>query len=228
MRSSGQVDESYIIQQWRSRDKESFYEFRHYLLLVLEKLDILCHAKVYDKAGKDVKTDFYTVPCMVNSSIPDLEFTQQTSVDISYSFCSVAPVAIFNRLVCACLVLWPVYKGHLYSGLVVLRSGQYHLIKLNMKGGKIIVSFVHLKALDRIDVHLCRTVRQFLNSALDSIMKTYKTDVQKLYILEYNNEAITRNFCNTDLENLVNMIHTDGKKSTFLILYNLALIQRLS
>ena len=61
MRSSGQVQEKYILQQWRSRNKESFHQFREYLLLVLEKLDILCRAKLYGRSGEDVNAEFFTV-----------------------------------------------------------------------------------------------------------------------------------------------------------------------
>ena len=203
MRSTGQVKESCIVKQWQSREGDSFYKYRDYLFLVLEKLDILCRAKIYDKNGNEDNAEFFLVPCMVNTSIPEAVGSQDSTVDMLYTFPTVVPVAIYNRLVCACLMLWPVYKGHLYSGLVILKSGQYHLIKLRMKDGNIVVSFDHAISLENIDIHLCRTVRQFLNTALESIMKTYKTDAKKLYQLEYNNEAISRNLCNTEI--LVNM-----------------------
>ena len=207
MRSTGQVEESYILKQWQKRDTEPFHEFSQYLLLVLEKLDIICRAKQYNRNGEEVQTEFFLVPCMVNTSILATSELQQRSLDMRYTFPSVVPIAIYNRLVCACLVQWPVYRRHLYSGQVILKSGQYHLLKLHMNEGKIVVSFVHLHSIEKIDLHLCRTVRQFLNTALNSIMKTYKADAesQKVYQLEYNEEAISRNFCNT--EALVNMIH---------------------
>ena len=213
MRSTGQVKESYIIKQWQSRGGGSFFEHREYLMLVLEKLDILCRAKIYDENGNVDNADFFLVPCMVNASIREPIRGQHSTVDMLYTFPTVVPVAIYNRLVCACLVLWPVYKGHLYSGLVVLKSGQYHLIKLRMKDGNIVVSFDHMISLENIDIHVCRTVRQFLNKALDSIMKTYKADAQKLYHLEYNNEAISRNFCNTDT--LVKITDVKRKNDVF-------------
>ena len=201
MRSTGQVKESYILKQWQSRDKESFHEYREYLLLVLERLDIFCHAKLYDQKGEDVKAKYFTVPCMVNTSIPEaLQLQlQQPTIDMVYTFPSVVPVAIFNRLVCACLVLWPVYQGHLYSGLVVLKSGQYHCIALQMRDGKIFVSFIHLQSFQKVDIYLCRTVRQFLNRALADLVKTYKSsNVEQLYKISYNREAAIRNFCETD------------------------------
>ena len=208
MRSTGQVEESYILKQWQKRDTEPFHEFSRYLLLVLEKLDIICRAKQYNRNGEEVHTEFFLVPCMVNTSILATSELQQRSLDMRYTFPSVVPIVIYNRLVCACLVQWPVYRRHLYSGQVILKSGQYHLLKLHMNEGKIVVSFVHLESMEKIDLHLCRTVRQFLNTALNSIMKTYKADAksQKVYQLEYNEEAIARNFCNT--EALVNMINS--------------------
>ena len=205
VRSTGQVKESYIIKQWQMRDAESFREFNEYLLLVLEKLDIICRGKHYNINGEEDHTDFFLVPCMVNVSIPATTVLQERSLDIQYTFPSVVPIAIYNRLVCACLVQWQVDNDHLYSGLVILKSGQYHRIKLQMKDGKILVSFVHLESIEKIDVHLCRAVRQFLNTALNSIMKTYKADTksQNLYKIEYNGEAKARHFCNTEV--LVNM-----------------------
>ena len=193
MRSSGQVKESYILQQWRSRDKESFHEFREYLLLVLQKLDILCHAKLYGRSGEEINAEFFTVPCMVNSVIPDTELLRRPTVSMAYAFPSVVPVAIYNRLVCACLVLWPVFDGHIYSGLVVLKSGQYHYIVLQMKEGKVLVSFLHKESLQKVDIHLCRTVRQFVNTALADITKTYASGKGSLFEISYNQEATARN-----------------------------------
>ena len=203
MRSAGQVEESYILKQWRTRHKESFHEYKGYLLLVLEKLDILCRAKLYGKKGEDVQVKFFTVPCMVNSAIPEalVQQLQQPTIDMWFTFPSVLPVAIFNRLICACLVLWPVFEGHVYSGLVVLKSGQYHCIALQMRDGKIYVSFLHLESLQKVDIFLCRTMRQFLNRTLADIMKTYKINsAENLYKISYNREAILRNFCETETQ----------------------------
>ena len=211
MRSTGQVEESYIIQQWRSRDRESFHKYKEYLLLVLEKLDILCHAKQYGQKGEDVRAKFFTVPCMVSSSIPEVlqQQLQQPTIDMWFTFPSVVPVAIFNRLICACLVLWPVYQGHIYSGLVVLKSGQFHCIALEMRNGKIYVSFLHTESIEKVDIHLCRIVRQFLNTALTEIVKTYKSSsIDTLYKISYNQEATSRNFC--EIEAWVMLIILNG------------------
>ena len=195
MRSSGQVKESYIVEQWRSKEKDSFHRYKRYLLLVLEKLDILCRAKFYDDRGRDAKIDFFTVPCMVNTSVPgDLRFKQPT-ISMHFIFQSVVPVAIYNRLVCACLALWQVYNSHLYSGFVILKSGQYHCFSLQLKNGNIFVSFLHLESQDKVDINLCRTVRQFLNTALTAIARTYRTtNADSLYTVSYSEEAISRNF----------------------------------
>ena len=201
MRSSGQVNEKYILQQWRSKDKESFHKFREYLLLVLEKLDILCRAKLYGRRGEEVNAEFFTVPCMVNTAIPDSELLRQPTVDMMYTFPSIVPVAIYNRLICACLSLWPVFDGHIYSGLVILKSGQYHCIVLQMKQGRILVSFLHIESLKKVDIYLCRTVRQFLNTALTDITKTFATGKNKrLFQISYNQAAMSRNFGNNETE----------------------------
>ena len=200
MRSSGQVQEKYILQQWRSRNKESFHQFREYLLLVLEKLDILCRAKLYGRSGEDVNAEFFTVPCMVNSAMADSELLRQPAVGMVYTFPTFVPVAIYNRLVCACLSLWQVYDGHIYSGLVILKSGQYHCIVLQMKEGKILVSFLHLELLQKVDIYLCRTMRQFINTALSDITKTYASGKGTLFKINYNQEAMSRNFGSAESE----------------------------
>ena len=200
MRSSGQVKENYILQQWRVKDKESFYEFREYLLMVLEKLDILCRAKLYGRSGEDINADFFTVPCMVNSAMINFEQLRQSAVGMVYTFPSIVPVAIYNRLVCACLSLWPVYDGHIYSGLVILKSGQCHCIVLQMKEGKILVSFLHLESLPKVDIYLCRTVRQYINTALADIMTTYARGKESIFNISYNQEAKSRNFGSAESE----------------------------
>ena len=195
MRSSGQVKESYILQQWRSMEKTSFHKYRKYLLLVLEKLDILCHAKLYDGRGEDANVDFFTVPCMVNTPVPEDLPVKQPTISMHFMFQSVVPVAIYNRLVCACLALWQVYNGHLYSGMVILKSGHYHCFSLQMKSGNIFVSFQHFESQNKVDIHLCRTVRQFLNTALTEIARTYRTsNADSLYTISYNEEAKSKNF----------------------------------
>ena len=199
MRFSGQVKESYILQQWQSRDKESFHEFKEYLLLVLEKLDILCRAKLYSRSGEDTQAEFYTVPCMINSAVPDFDLLHQPAVSMTYAFPIVVPVAIYNRLVCACLVLWPVFNGHIYSGLVVLKSGQSHCIVLQMREGSILVSFLHIDSLQKVDIYLCRTVRQFLNTALTDITQTFPSGKnERLFQISYNQEAVSRDFGSND------------------------------
>ena len=199
MRSCGQVKDSYILQQWKSKKSESFHEFKDYLLLVLEKLDIVCRAKLYSRSGEETRSEFYTVPCMVNSAVPDVELFRQPAVSMTYAFPSVVPVAIYNRLVCACLVLWPVFNGHIYSGLVVLKSGQSHCIVLHMREGSILISFLHLESLRKVDIHLCRTVRQFVNIALTDITKTLANGKGSLFEISYNQEATSRHFGSSDV-----------------------------
>ena len=210
MRSSGQVKEAYILQQWRSRNKESFHELKEYLLLVLEKLDILCRAKLYGRSGEDVKAEFFTVPCMVNSATPDVELFRQPAVGMTYTFPCVVPVAIYNKLVCACLVLWPVFDSHIYSGLVLLKSGQYHCIVLQTEEGNILVSILHLESLQKVDMHLCRTVRQFVNTALTDITNIIASGKGSLFEISYNQEATTRNFGGADAKVMQLSIYVGG------------------
>ena len=70
-----------------------------------------------------------------------------------------------------------------------------------MIDGKIKVSILHLESLNKVDVYLCRTVRQFLNTALTDIAKTYKnSDADNLYTISYNQEATSRNLIDSEAQ----------------------------
>ena len=206
MRSSGRVEEKYVVDIWRRKDKDTFYRHHEYLLQVMKELDLLCLPKVYDKKGNEVKQTHFFVPSMVKDSPPeDLPTLRRIShvdtLQMRCQFADILPPAVFNRVVCTGLTLWQVHEGQIYDGFVTLQSGSQHLLVFQRESQAIIVSFLHTSITDVVDLDLCRAVRMFLNQTIQRILSTYQIsdDATDDMITEtYKPEAFSKEMTATD------------------------------
>ena len=179
MRSSGRVEESYIVKLWKEKSETTFYDHRGYLLQVMWELDLLCLPKVYDKGGFEIQQTAFFVPCMVKDSHP---FNLSTLARISsgealqmrFEFADILPPAIYNRLVCTSLSLWQVHEGQLYDGYTALQSGSRHLFVIQRESQAITVSFLHSNGPSNVDINLCRAVRLYFHQTIQRILSTYQ------------------------------------------------------
>ena len=179
MRSSGRVDESYIVNLWKKKSESTFYRYREYLLQVMRELDLLCLPKVYDKNGFEIQQKSFFVPSMVKETPPeDLQTLRRISSDealqMRFEFADILPPAVYNRLVCISLSLWQVHEGQLYDGCVTLQSGSQHLMVIQRETQAITVSFLHSSGSDSVDIDLCRAVRLYFNQTIQRILSSYK------------------------------------------------------
>ena len=195
MVSTGRIEKAHIIEMWGKRSNELFVDNEEFLLGVMEKLDLITCPKVYDK-GQDVLESFYLVPSMIKETAQNRQKIQTNNVEVFFKFHEILPPAVFNRLVCSCLSLWPVHAGGLYDGYVELESGLNHLLVIRRDFKKITVSFNHKTSADDIDINLCRCVKQYICQAIKRIVSLYDTtssEGEELYTLEYNENARRRN-----------------------------------
>ena len=192
MSAVGKLEESYIIKVWKKRNKKHLFENRHFLLSIMEKLDLITRPKIYDK-GNEITADFYYVPSMVREvANKKTQLLRANAVKIFLKFNDILPPAVFNRLVCSCMSLWPVHKEELYDGYVVLESGLNHLLTIKRQFRTIVVSFIHKLSPDEIDINLCRSVKQYICQSVLRIVSLYVTipsEGEGLYTLMYNQLA---------------------------------------
>ena len=192
MVSTGKIEKSHIINMWVKRNKELYFENKEFLLGVMEKLDLITCPKIYDK-GQDVIASFYLVPSMIKETAQNRQRIRTNDVEVFFKFHDILPPAVFNRLVCSCLSLWPVHKGRLYDGYVELESGLNHLLIIRRDFKTIEVSFIHKTSPDDIDVNLCRSIKQYIRQAILRIVSLYDNAFSdgegELYTLDYNDNA---------------------------------------
>ena len=110
MISSGKIEKSHIMKMWRKRNTKLFFDNREYLLGVIEKLDLITLPRIYDE-GHEIVSSFYYVPSMVKEAAKDRNMPKTNAIEVSFKFREILPPAVFNRLVCSCLSLWPVHEG---------------------------------------------------------------------------------------------------------------------
>ena len=198
MVETGKIEEGYIKEVWKKRDKNVLYTHWQYLLLVLRKLDIVTKPKVYLK-GFDVSVSFYYIPCMLQTRLDGRE-TESSERYISMVFrfrdTDILPPAIYNRFVASCLALWEVENGRLYDGMVALRSGPFHILVIKRESGSINVSIKHKSDATKIDNNLVRSFEHFTGQTLQRIISLYNTtsqqETERFYTIEYNDFAISK------------------------------------
>ena len=204
MVSKGKIEKSHIMKMWQKRNNRLFFDNKEFLFGVMEKLDLITSPKIYDK-GYDVVTSFYMVPSMVKEVASDM--LRGNIVEVSFKFHEILPPAVFNRLVCSCLSLWPVHDGVLYDGYVELESGLNHLLVIRRQFKAIAISFLHIHSSDNIDMNLCRSVKQYIRQSIQRIVSLYDTkssdgEEEELYTLEYNEHARAKHLHEVQLRNI--------------------------
>ena len=190
MVSKGKIGKSHILNMWRKRSKKLYFDNKEFLFGVMEKLDLITCPKIYDK-GRNVVASFFLVPSMVKEVAADKH--SDNAVKVSFKFHDILPPAVFNRLVCSCLSLWPVHAGEMYDGYVLLESGLNHLLVIRRQFKEIAISFLHIRSPDNIDINFCRSVKQYVRQSIQRIVSLYDTasndEEEDLYTLEYNEHA---------------------------------------
>ena len=193
MTTTGEMMDSYVTKIWRRRSKSLYFNNREFLLRVIEKLDIIARPKIYDK-GQNIDARFYFVPSMVKEVAKyDKRHRQSDAVTVEFKFNDILPPAVYHRLVCTCLSLWPLHDEELYDAHVELESGLNHLLIIRRQFKTITVSFVNKYSPDDIDMNLCRSVKQYICQSIKRIVSLYDTDSgdgeEELYTLVYNDHA---------------------------------------
>ena len=193
MLSTGKIDESYILTIWEKTSKDVLFEHREFLLLVLQRLDIIVKPKVYD-SGNEVSVGFYYAPCMLQGKVKDTETTvKQEDITIAYTFKDLLPPAVVHKVFAACLGLWPVVANCLYDGWALLRSGPNHSLLLRRESNSIVVSIQHRHNAAKTDANRVRSIKHFLVQTIQRIVSVYdvrlENNTDKIYKISYNRSA---------------------------------------
>ena len=196
MVSTGQVDESYILKLWEKNSDEILYQNREFLLLLLQRLDIIAKPKVYDQDGFDAPVRSYYVPCMLQVEARNKEWHKEdTDIAISFRFQELLPPAVVHKVFATCLGLWAVMDNCLYDGWAAFESGPNHILFLEREANSIIISIRHRKSSAKIDINLVRSIQQFFVQTIHRIVSAYGVkvgdDKQNVYKMECNKNAIS-------------------------------------
>ena len=195
MVSTGKIDESYILEIWKKTSKDVLFDYREYLLLVLQRLDIIAKPKIYNN-GDDISVGFYYVPCMLQAKVLDTEIkAKDEDITISFKFRDLLPPAVVHKVFAACIGLWQVVTNCLYDGWAVFRSGPNHLLLLKRESSSIVVSIHHRQNAAKIDINRARSIKHFLVQTIQRIVSMYGviigSNTDKIFTIEYNKIAIS-------------------------------------
>ncbi|KAL3888962.1 hypothetical protein ACJMK2_001321, partial [Sinanodonta woodiana] len=144
--NKGKLAHELIDAIWTKKDKPDFHDNKEYLILLMEKLNIIARPMSYTLDGKSVKEeDYFLAPCILRQKTPkemicpELDPEQERTSALCF-VCKgkFLPPPIFHRLVGACLTHWPIAKLNkenlIYCGCCVFQIDEYHKMYLHFLG----------------------------------------------------------------------------------------------
>ncbi|KAL3889154.1 hypothetical protein ACJMK2_001508 [Sinanodonta woodiana] len=166
-----------------TKEKPDFHDNKEYLLLVMEKLNIIAKPMSYTMDGESVKKeDYYLAPCILRQETPREIICPESDPNekSTSALCFVSkekclPPPIFHRLVGACLTHWPIAKQDeenlIYCGCCLFDIDKYHRLSLHFLG-HVIFARVTIMGVSNISKSskLCSGARQFIYENLLKII----------------------------------------------------------
>ena len=225
MVNTGQIDESYILKVWSKSNQELFYGHRDYLLMLLQRLDIIAKPKLYED-GDDAPVAFYYVPCMLQATfgVQETEIKDE-DITLMFKFKNMLPPAVVHKVFASCACLWPVEANCLYDRWADFASGPNHLLLLRGKTDSIVVSVRHRHTGAQVDINLVRSIRHFLDQTIRRIVSMYGVDLAedrgKIYDIQYNEAANFRGIVTEDDE-VRHIVITKYALPKGMVIYNIS------
>ncbi|KAL3888283.1 hypothetical protein ACJMK2_000654 [Sinanodonta woodiana] len=145
-REKGKLTHELIDAIWTKKEKPDFHDNKEYLILLMEKLNIIARPMSYSEDGKSVKKeDYYLAPCILQQKTPKDKICPVSDPEMrrTSALCFVCkekflPPPIFHRLVGACLTHWPIAKQNkenlIYCGYCAFDIDEYHRLYLHFLG----------------------------------------------------------------------------------------------
>ncbi|KAL3889125.1 hypothetical protein ACJMK2_001479, partial [Sinanodonta woodiana] len=179
---TGKLTHKLIDAIW-TEEKPDFHDNKEYLLLVMEKLNIIARPMSYTMDGKSVKKEkYYLAPCILRQKTPREILCPESDPNekSTSALCFVCkqkclPPPVFHRLVGACLTHWPIAKQNeenlIYCGCCVFDIDEYHRLYLHFLG-HVIFARVTIMAVQDISQSskLCSEARKFISENLNKII----------------------------------------------------------
>ncbi|KAL3889191.1 hypothetical protein ACJMK2_001539, partial [Sinanodonta woodiana] len=178
---TGKLTHKLIDAIW-TEEKPDFHDNKEYLLLVMEKLNIIAKPMSYTMDGESVKhEDYYLAPCILKQETPKeiICHKSDNKKESTSALCFVCkekclPPPIFHRLVGACLTHWAIAqqneKNLIYCGCCVFDIDKYHRLFLHFLGHVIFarVTIIGIKDISKSS-KLCSEARKLISKNLSKI-----------------------------------------------------------
>ncbi|KAL3888921.1 hypothetical protein ACJMK2_001281, partial [Sinanodonta woodiana] len=178
--NKGKLTHELIDAIWTKKNKPDFHDNKEYLLILMEKLNIIARPLSYTLDGKSVKEeDYYLAPCILKQKTPKELICPESDPEKerTSSLCFVCkgmflPPPIFHRLVGACLTHWPIAKQNnenlIYCGCCAFDIDEYHRLTLHFLG-HVIFARVTITADISQSSKVCSEARKFISENLSKI-----------------------------------------------------------
>ncbi|KAL3888903.1 hypothetical protein ACJMK2_001263 [Sinanodonta woodiana] len=176
----GKLTHELIDAIWTKKEKPDFHDNKEYLILVMEKLNIIARPMSYTMDGKSVKKeDYYLAPCILKQCTPKEIICPRsvTGKESTTALCFVSkekflPPPIFHRLVGACLTHWPIAKQNnenlIYCGCCAYDIDEYHRLTLHFLGHVIFARVTIIADISQSS-KVCSEARKFISENLSKI-----------------------------------------------------------
>ncbi|KAL3888214.1 hypothetical protein ACJMK2_000590, partial [Sinanodonta woodiana] len=171
----GKLTDELIDAIWTKKEKPDFHDNKEYIILAMEKLNIIARPMSYTLDGKSVKKeDYYLAPCILQQETPkelicseEVPEKKRTSALCFVCKEKFLPSPIFHRLVGACLTHWPIAKQNndnlIYCGCCLFDIDNYHRLSLHFLGHVIFARVTIMGVIDIIhSSKLCSEAREFI------------------------------------------------------------------
>ena len=175
--STGVISKEMIFAIWEDHFPLLF-QYKEYLLMLMEKLDLVVTPKKYEN-GSIVSVDYFYIPCMVNAEPPQWVQIRQ-SLETSEATKSVVfdfgehhlPPAVLYRLMGSCLSIWTLVENHLYFGCCYLQVDQSLRMLLSGQPGKITAAFIPTRTGSLV---VANGVIDILEGVLENVVRLYSS-----------------------------------------------------
>ncbi|KAK3590784.1 hypothetical protein CHS0354_038722 [Potamilus streckersoni] len=169
---------------WSKEKSPEFHDNKDYLLLLMEKLNIVARPKSYSQDGKQVKVEnYFLAPCMLREATPMAVISplpqphMESSSVLCFAFVeNFLPSPIFHRLLAASVAHWPIAKNKnsddlIYCGCCVFDIDLHHRLTVFFREHVIFARVTRMGTTGEVpSVKLCIEVREFITVTLTNVI----------------------------------------------------------
>ncbi|CAG2219969.1 unnamed protein product [Mytilus edulis] len=190
LQETGFVDKKDLYHLWEQEKFMHILPYREYMVEMLVHLDVIIAPRTSFELSSSPLSEVsrFLVPCMITKA-NDTKYLEKirlcnTSIVMAYKFIEeVIPPALLYRFLGSFITMWHIkyYKEKnretmmLFSDLTVVQVDPSHDVAVQVRGNRVVVSFVHAVKKENIIPTLASSIQECLTNAMLGICQFYST-----------------------------------------------------